>query len=100
VRKKKNSIYIGLLIEITLSIFTLSACSTNTTTSFSTITSTGTLTSTVTVTSTMSTSPPNEVKLGQEFTLNIGQSVNVSSENLTIQFAQVISDSRCPQGVT
>jgi hypothetical protein len=45
-------------------------------------------------------SSTNEVKLGQEFTLSIGQNAAITGENLTIKFAEVISDSRCPQGVT
>jgi len=37
---------------------------------------------------------------GQEFTLYVGQTATVAGENLEIRFAEVISDSRCPQGVT
>ena len=37
--------------------------------------------------------------LGQEFSLAIGQSALIKSENLKIQFAEVIEDSRCPKGV-
>jgi len=42
----------------------------------------------------------NEISLGQEFTLPIGQSVSVSGENMAIKFVEVVSDSRCPQGAT
>lgn len=44
--------------------------------------------------------PKNEAPPGQEFTLSIGQSAVISSENITIKFADVTSDSRCPQNVT
>lgn len=37
--------------------------------------------------------------LGQEFTLYLGQTATIAGENLEIRFAEVISDSRCPQGV-
>jgi hypothetical protein len=42
----------------------------------------------------------NEVSLGQEFTLSVGQSVMVAGENLSIKFIDVTSDSRCPKGAT
>lgn len=42
----------------------------------------------------------NEVSLGQEFTLPVGQSVAIAGENFAIKFVEVISDSRCPQNVT
>jgi hypothetical protein len=38
--------------------------------------------------------------LGKEFTLTIGQSEAISGDNLSIKFIDVISDSRCPTGVT
>ncbi len=41
-----------------------------------------------------------EAGLGEEFTLSIGQSARIPSENLVIKFIEVISDSRCPQGAT
>jgi hypothetical protein len=37
---------------------------------------------------------------GEQFTLAIGQTVSITGENLTVRFTEVISDSRCPQGVT
>jgi hypothetical protein len=42
----------------------------------------------------------NEVNPGQEFALSFGQSARIAGENISIKFADVISDSRCPQGVT
>jgi len=41
-----------------------------------------------------------EVTLGREFTLAVGQSVAVAGENLQLKFVEVISDSRCPTGAT
>jgi hypothetical protein len=38
--------------------------------------------------------------LGQEFKLPIGQTAAIASENLTIRFLEVVSDSRCPLNVT
>ncbi len=46
------------------------------------------------------TPTPNEVSLGQEFTLAVGQTVTIAGEGLEIKFVEVVSDSRCPQGVT
>ncbi len=45
---------------------------------------------------------PGEVKadLGQEFSLSIGQSAQISGENLLIKFKEVVEDSRCPEGAT
>lgn len=40
-----------------------------------------------------------QASLGQEFTLYLGQTAMITGENLEIRFAEVISDSRCPQGV-
>jgi hypothetical protein len=37
---------------------------------------------------------------GRESTLSIGQTVTISGEGLKITFLDVISDSRCPSGVT
>jgi len=37
--------------------------------------------------------------LDQEFTLYLGQTATITGESLEIRFAEVISDSRCPQGV-
>jgi len=38
--------------------------------------------------------------LGQEFSLNIGQSASIQGEELQIKFLNVIGDSRCPIGAT
>jgi hypothetical protein len=37
---------------------------------------------------------------GQEFTLATGQQANITGENFTITFKEVIEDSRCPKNVT
>jgi hypothetical protein len=39
------------------------------------------------------------VNLGENFTLNPGQSASIPSEGLTFTFDKVLEDSRCPQGV-
>ena len=36
---------------------------------------------------------------GQEFTLSVGKTVNISGEDLSIRFVEVEGDSRCPTGV-
>lgn len=43
---------------------------------------------------------PTEVNLDTEFTLAVGQSVTVAGEGLSIEFVEVVSDSRCPKGAT
>jgi hypothetical protein len=43
---------------------------------------------------------PSQAKLGEEFTLALGQSANIASENLRLKFAELVSDSRCPTGAT
>jgi len=40
-----------------------------------------------------------QANAGQEFTLYMGQTATINGEDLEIRFAEVISDSRCPQGV-
>lgn len=45
-----------------------------------------------------STPALNEVELGKEFTLAVGQSAAITGENLSIKFVEVVSDSRCPTG--
>ena len=44
---------------------------------------------------------PAEVKarLGEEFSLSIGQSALITGENLEIRFEEVVEDSRCPKNV-
>jgi hypothetical protein len=37
--------------------------------------------------------------LGQEFTLPVGKTASIEDESLSIKFVEVISDSRCPEGV-
>lgn len=39
-----------------------------------------------------------QAKLGQEFSLAIGQSATISSEKMTLEFIAVTADSRCPSG--
>jgi len=39
-----------------------------------------------------------KAKLGQEFSLSIGQSAVIAGENLEITFEEVSEDSRCPEG--
>lgn len=41
----------------------------------------------------------NSLHLGTPFTLQIGKSTSIPSENLSILFYQVEQDSRCPKGV-
>ena len=41
-----------------------------------------------------------EVSIGDEFSLHIGQSVSIRGEELQIKFLEVVEDSRCPEGVT
>ncbi len=43
--------------------------------------------------------PPIEAALGEQFALPIGQTVNITGEDLSIRFDAVTSDSRCPTGV-
>jgi hypothetical protein len=40
-----------------------------------------------------------EVVLGKEFTIDFGQTIEIKSENLKIQFLNVLDDSRCPSDV-
>jgi hypothetical protein len=40
-----------------------------------------------------------QANAGQEFTLDMGQTATINGEDLEIRFAEVISDSRCAQGV-
>jgi len=41
-----------------------------------------------------------EVRLGEEFSLAVGQSASITGEDLTIKFVEVIGDSRCPKDAT
>ena len=48
--------------------------------------------------------PKNQVAFtvgpGETFTLGVGQSAQIAAEGMTVEFNEVIDDSRCPQGVT
>jgi len=39
-----------------------------------------------------------QATLGQEFTLPVGRTAEISEEGLTLEFREVESDSRCPSG--
>lgn len=41
-----------------------------------------------------------EPRLGEEFGIHIGQERELSGEGVTVQFSDVLEDSRCPQGVS
>ena len=41
-----------------------------------------------------------EVSIGEDFSLHIGQSASIRGEELQIKFLEVVEDSRCPTGVT
>ena len=41
-----------------------------------------------------------KARLGEEFSLSIGQSIVITGEDLKIKFVEVLEDSRCPRGVT
>ena len=41
-----------------------------------------------------------EVSIGEEFSLHVGQSASIRGEELQIKFLEVVEDSRCPRGVT
>ena len=43
---------------------------------------------------------PTMVALGQDFTLATGQSAELTGEDLTVKFIEVVEDSRCPKNVT
>ena len=40
-----------------------------------------------------------KARLGEEFSLSIGQSASIAGENLEIRFEEVVEDSRCPKNV-
>ena len=40
-----------------------------------------------------------QTKLGQEFSLSIGQTAAITGEDLKVKFVEVVEDSRCPSGV-
>ena len=41
-----------------------------------------------------------EAALGQEFSLTVGRTASVSGQQLELKFVEVVTDSRCPAGVT
>ena len=41
-----------------------------------------------------------KASLGEEFSVNIGQTARIDSEDLEIEFIDIVGDSRCPKGVT
>src|SRR4030042_6598201 len=41
-----------------------------------------------------------QARLGEDFSLSIGQRALIAGENLGIRFEEVTEDSRCPRGVT
>ena len=43
--------------------------------------------------------PPENVTLGQEFDVRVGQWVTIEGERLRVTFNRVAEDSRCPEGV-
>jgi hypothetical protein len=43
---------------------------------------------------------PLEARLDVEFTLSPGQMANIATENLSLKFVELVSDSRCPTGAT
>ena len=40
-----------------------------------------------------------EAKLGQEFSLHIGETATITGENISLKFLELIGDSRCPKDV-
>jgi hypothetical protein len=40
-----------------------------------------------------------DVRLGEQFDLNVDHTATITSERLEVGFADVVSDSRCPRGV-
>ena len=47
-----------------------------------------------------STSSPTGPKIGEEFNLKYGESIQVQNESLTLKFENVADDSRCPTGAS
>lgn len=78
---RHNSV-LAFVLSIVLPALALSACSPGSNTGTST------------------TAVPDRVVLGQEFSLAMAQTVSVAEEDLAIKFVEVVSDSRCPSGVT
>jgi hypothetical protein len=47
-----------------------------------------------------STNAEVEGRLNEELSLHIGQTARITEENLTIEFIEIVEDSRCPRNVT
>ena len=47
-----------------------------------------------------SNSSPTGPKIGQEFDLKYGESIQIQNESLTLKFENVADDSRCPTGAS
>ena len=43
--------------------------------------------------------PPTTVALGQDFAVDVGESVTVAGEGLTVTYVELVADSRCPPDV-
>jgi hypothetical protein len=43
--------------------------------------------------------PKIEARLGQEFSLHIGETAAITGENISLKFLELIGDSRCPKDV-
>ena len=48
------------------------------------------------------TTPATQItaKLGEQFSIAVGQSASIAGEKLRIKFIEVVADSRCPTGAT
>ncbi|NGP89939.1 hypothetical protein [Fodinibius halophilus] len=46
------------------------------------------------------TKSPVQPKIGEEFTIEYGQEITIPEEGITLRFNDVLTDSRCPQGVS
>jgi len=55
----------------------------------------------VTTTATPTASPtPIEARLGEQYSLALGQGISFTQEQLSLQFVEVTAESRCPKGAT
>ncbi|GAA5520380.1 hypothetical protein LQ318_01520 [Aliifodinibius salicampi] len=46
------------------------------------------------------TTSPVQPKLGEEFEIEFGKQITIPEEGISLQFSDVLEDSRCPKGVT
>ena len=53
-----------------------------------------------TVVSAISSCGKDEYKMGEEFSLSIGETASIKGEQLQIRFLEISEDSRCPRNVT